>query len=70
MRILGCDGDITENTIGQPECSSDWLSLSASELATHANTMTSEDFRTAAGYFVLWFALAFGVKMIRRVFNL
>ena len=69
MVILGCDGDITQDQVGNPTCTGDWLSVSASELATHANTMTSEDFATVAGFFVLWFVLAFGVKTIRRIFN-
>lgn len=70
MRILGCDGELSANEItGDPSCSGDWLSLSASELATKANTMSYEDFQVIAGYFVAWFALAFGVKLIRRMFN-
>lgn len=69
MEFLSCNGSLTVDTSGSPVCSGDWSAVTASELATTANNLSSADFSVIAGYFVLWFSIAFGVKMIRRVFN-
>lgn len=70
MQFLACDGTLVTGAAGDPACSGSWSAVTASELAVSANGLTASDFGYLAGVFVVWFALAFGVKMIRRVFNL
>lgn len=70
MEFLGCDGSLTVSSDGAMSCSGSFRAVQSHELAASANSLSSADFSVIAGYFVLWFVLAFGVKMIRRVFNI
>ncbi|MHA7927535.1 MAG: hypothetical protein ACX936_20190 [Marinobacter sp.] len=71
MEILTCDGTLTQ--IGStPECSGSWQIVQVAEFATQyreAFTMSSADFHYMAGEFATWFLVAFGVRLIRRMFN-
>lgn len=71
MEILTCDGQITQ-TGSTPQCSGAWQVVTVAEFATQyreAFTMSREDFHLMAGDFVMWFLIAFGVKLIRKVAN-
>jgi len=71
MEILTCDGLISQSN-GQPNCSGSWQVVQVAEFATQyreAFTMSAEDFSLMAGTFVTWFLVAFGVRLIRRMFN-
>ncbi|XKH01806.1 hypothetical protein LG325_03260 [Marinobacter nauticus] len=71
MEILTCDGLISQSG-GTPQCSGSWQVVQVAEFAAQyreAFTMSSSDFSQLAGTFVTWFVIAFGVRLIRRMFN-
>ncbi|WP_029654865.1 hypothetical protein [Marinobacter daepoensis] len=71
MEILTCDGLISQSG-GTPQCSGSWQVVQVAEFATQyreAFTMSREEFSDLSGTFVMWFVVAFGVRLIRRMFN-
>lgn len=71
MEILTCDGVISQ-TGSTPACSGAWQIVQVAEFAAQyreAFTMSSSDFSYLSGTFVMWFVVAFGVRLIRRMFN-
>jgi hypothetical protein len=71
MEILTCDGIISQSG-STPQCSGSWQVVQVAEFAAQyreAFTMSPEEFSYLAGTFVTWFLVAFGVRLIRRMFN-
>ena len=63
MQVLVCDSAITLNASGFPECATGWL---VADPASFSSGLTADDFDYLAGWTILIFALAFGVKLIRK----
>ena len=67
-----CDGNLTQANNGTIRCDTDWVALTPEEvLADIQSTQLLEigDYQTLFGGAVLMLAIAFGIRMVRRIFE-
>jgi hypothetical protein len=60
--IILCEGNVTENNAGRPACDTGWLTQEYSE------PLTSDEYYDLTAAIFLFFALAFGIRMLVKTF--
>lgn len=68
---LRCDGNLTFDASGSPACDN-WALISEAELLSAFKTQNSlapDDFAELMTWIFILFAIAFGIKMVRSIFD-
>ena len=66
-----CDGTLTVDMAGSPQCDS-WVSVIEAALLNHvwmSKTMTESDFYILSAEVITLFIIGFGIKMMRKTMN-
>lgn len=67
-----CDGTLTQGGSGEIQCSQPWVSLTPEQVLADIQStqlLDASDYQTLFGGAVLLLVLAFGIKMVRRIFE-
>ena len=65
--IISCSGTVTETSQGYPKCETGWTQVP--DTVFNSPSLSTEDFGELWAYVIAFFAVAIGVKYLRKIFD-